>query len=179
MALTLKTDKLGLAIVDQARGKKNWSALAVAWCQAANVSVSTLKRFRERKSIQKESFVAICQAVGIEDWEMIVDDSAYESSVLRRKSRQAKQRIAEEILSNLNHLDARLDFVEQTFSENPIEVQLQTVRQQVTPALIQDVSAGYHQLMQQQSAADLRPDFNRHPLRIEANVSIIQIMVNL
>ena len=101
MAITLKTDKSGLVIIDRARTRKNWSALAAAWCHAANVSLSTLKRFRERKAIQKDSFIAICKAVGIEDWEMIVADSVDDLSMMRQSSQQAKKLIVEEARSKL------------------------------------------------------------------------------
>lgn len=182
MAITLRTNKQGLAIVDEARGRKNWSALALAWCEKANVSVSTLKRFRERKAIQKEAFVSICRAVGIDDWEMIIATPSYKASALKRRGQQAKQLIAQEVLSNLNHLEARLDFVEQFFCEHPAEVQRQMIRQQITPALIHDINARYGQLLQQQALAEMnknaRPDYLNHPLRIEANVSIIQITVS-
>ncbi|MEL6816284.1 MAG: hypothetical protein AAFP03_15960, partial [Cyanobacteria bacterium J06598_3] len=160
---------------------KHWSALAVAWCEKANVSVSTLKRFRERRAIQKEAFISICRAVGIEDWELIAASPKREASALKRRSQQAKKLIAQEVLSNLNHLEARLDFVEQFFCEHPVEAQRQMIRQQITPALIQDINVGYGQLSQQQALTDVRsnrPDCLNHPLRIEANVSIIQITVS-
>jgi len=76
MAVSLKASQQGLAIVDQARRKKGWKAIASAWCDTACVSVSTLKRFRERKPILQDAFIAICQAVGIEDWKSIVEDSS-------------------------------------------------------------------------------------------------------
>lgn len=182
MAITLRTNKQGLAIVDEARSRKNWSALALAWCEKANVSVSTLKRFRERRAIQKEAFISICRAVGIEDWEMIVASPKYEASVLKRRSQQAKKLIAQEVLSNLNHLEARLDFVEQLFCEHSTEAQRQIIRQQITPVLIHDIDAGCSQLLQQQALTEsknsARPACLNHPLRIEANVSIIQITVS-
>lgn len=179
MAITLKTDKSGLAIIDRARTRKNWSALAAAWCHAANVSLSTLKRFRERKAIQKDSFIAICKAVGIEDWELIVADSVDDLRVVRRRSRQAKKLIVEEVMANLNHLNAQLAFVEQAFAEAPVDAQLQMVRQQVTPALMQEATANYRQLMHQQNMADVDLGLIAHPPRIEVNVSIIQIMVTV
>lgn len=212
MAITLKTDKKGLAIIDRARIHKSWSALAVAWCQEANVSVSTLKRFRERKAIQKSSFISICRAVGVEDWESVIarpeieqravllphgQQSAGQQSVQQSgqqpvgqqpvgqqakervaKSKQAGDRVAQEILSQLSHLDAQIEFVEQVFVESPVESQLQLIHQQIIPPLVQSVMPSRRQRLRPYQRFDFRPNFLYYPLRIEANVSIIQILVN-
>ncbi|HAX87260.1 MAG TPA: ATP-binding protein [Cyanobacteria bacterium UBA11370] len=75
MAATLKASKEGLEIVDQARKKKGWNATSAAWCDDAQTSEATLKRFRRRIPIQQDAFIAICKAVGIENWEEIVDNT--------------------------------------------------------------------------------------------------------
>lgn len=205
MAVTLKTNRQGLAIIDQARVSKNWTALALSWCRSANVSLSTLKRFRERKAIQKDAFIAICRAVGIEDWQQIVaTKTENEISVLRRKYRQSKRVIAEEVLSNLDSLDARLDFVEQVFSDDPAEAKRQieqinqidtfeqdydlkypshTFRQQeIESVLSQAYSSNLVQTTSDQTlrhSKKARPVFPNYSLRLEANVSIIQIMMEV
>jgi hypothetical protein len=73
MAVTLKASKQGRRIVDEARKRKGWTALADVWCKAASVSESTLKRFREMKAIEREAFICICKAVGVDNWEKIVE----------------------------------------------------------------------------------------------------------
>jgi hypothetical protein len=75
MAVTIRASKQGLEIVDQARRKKGWKATAAAWYQDANTTQATLKRFRRGLPIQQDAFIGICQAVGIENWQEIVDDS--------------------------------------------------------------------------------------------------------
>ncbi len=75
MAISLKASKQGLEIVDRERRKKGWQATAVSWCQAAQVSETTLKRFKRGIPIQQDAFVSICQALGIENWEEIVDNT--------------------------------------------------------------------------------------------------------
>jgi len=75
MAVSLKASKEGLQIVDRERRKKGWQATAASWCVAANTSEATLKRFRRKIPIQQDVFVAICEAVGIENWEQIVDNT--------------------------------------------------------------------------------------------------------
>ncbi len=74
MAATLRASKQGLKIVDRERKKKGWTAIAAAWCHAAQTTPATLKRFRRGMPIQQDVFILICQAVGIENWEEIVDD---------------------------------------------------------------------------------------------------------
>jgi len=73
VAISLRASKQGLEIVDAKRKKKGWEATAVAWCSAANTSVATLKRFRRGIPIDRDLFIAICKAVGIENWEEIID----------------------------------------------------------------------------------------------------------
>lgn len=179
MAITLQTDRQGLAIVDKARVDKNWTALATAWCNQANVSVSTLKRFRERKAIQKDAFIAICHAVGIQDWERVVAGNTQDISVLRRNYRQSKKLIAEEVLSNLVSLDARLDFVEQVFADDPHEVKLETRRQH---HLASDAALSPNENISREppkNQSKISNSLARYPLVLEANVSIIQILMDI
>lgn len=179
MAITLKTDKQGLAIIDQARVKKNWTALAAAWCTQANVSMSTLKRFREKKAIQKDAFIAICQAVGIDNWQQIVSATPTEVSMLRRKYQQTKKVIAEEVLSNLDSLDARIEFVAQAFSNDPSEAQAQIARQKQTNETNEPLNVSRRSRATQSKDADIMSVVSHSPLKVEANVSIIQIMMEI
>ncbi len=74
MAASIQASETGLQQVDAARRKKGWTKRASAWCDAAGkISASTLDRFWAKKPISQEYFVAICQAVGIDDWEAIAD----------------------------------------------------------------------------------------------------------
>lgn len=73
--VSLKASKKGLEIVDWARRQKRWNRQACVWYETANTSLPTLKRFWEGKAIQADTFVNICQVVGVE-WKEIVDDTA-------------------------------------------------------------------------------------------------------
>jgi DNA polymerase III delta prime subunit len=75
MAATFRASKQGREIVEQARKKKGWTVTAKSWCDAAQTSVATLKRFRQGSPVQQDAFIGICKAIGIENWEAIVDDS--------------------------------------------------------------------------------------------------------
>lgn len=71
MAATLRASKKGLQIVDQARKMKGWNKQAAIWGE----ELHDLKRFWRFIPIDRDRFVGICKAVGIEDWEAIVDNS--------------------------------------------------------------------------------------------------------
>ncbi|MFM2062455.1 MAG: hypothetical protein RLZZ507_2125 [Cyanobacteriota bacterium] len=79
MAVTLKASQEGLEKVEIERKKKGWTARSLSWCDIAsdiagiNVSEPTLGRFRRGKAVNRDAFIGICKAVGIENWEDIVD----------------------------------------------------------------------------------------------------------
>jgi serine/threonine protein kinase len=75
MAATLRASKLGLELVDLARRKKGWTKTADIWCQVAQTTPATLKRFWRGMPIQQEIFVAISQAIDLENWEELVAES--------------------------------------------------------------------------------------------------------
>lgn len=76
MAVSLRASQSGLQIVDRARRKKNWTKRAAAWCTAALVGEAALKKFWSRVPIEAEHFKSICRAVGVENWEEIVDNTS-------------------------------------------------------------------------------------------------------
>jgi ATP-dependent Clp protease ATP-binding subunit ClpA len=75
MAVSLRASQRGLQIVDQARTRKNWTKRSAAWCAAALVGEAALKKFWSRVPIERDRFESICRAVGVENWEEIVDDT--------------------------------------------------------------------------------------------------------
>lgn len=81
----IRTSKKGLEIVEAARKQRKWQRQDQAWCTSANVSLATLKRFLEGKSVSESSFQAICKAVCIENYQEIVDQTyeEMESSVIQ------------------------------------------------------------------------------------------------
>jgi hypothetical protein len=73
MASSLRASATGLACVDQARRRKGWTKTwTAAWWESAYTSQATLRRFWRGMAIQREPFIAICEAVGIH-WETIAD----------------------------------------------------------------------------------------------------------
>ncbi|MEI2577759.1 HEAT repeat domain-containing protein [Scytonema sp. PRP1] len=67
MAVSLKASDQGLQLVDAARRKRGWTKASVEWREAAQVAPASLKRFWLGRPINKDTFVAICKAVGV-DW---------------------------------------------------------------------------------------------------------------
>ena len=73
MADSVRASQQGLEIVDQARYRKRWKKqVTVQWWEIAHTSQATLKRFWQRKSIDRQAFIAICRAVEV-DWEEVVE----------------------------------------------------------------------------------------------------------
>ncbi|GAB4289347.1 MAG: hypothetical protein Fur0025_23750 [Oscillatoriaceae cyanobacterium] len=73
MAGLLRASVEGLKIVDMARRNLGWNKTEDAWCLAAFISQSTLKRFWARTAIRRENFINICKAVEIDNWEYIAE----------------------------------------------------------------------------------------------------------
>lgn len=76
MAASLPVSAYGLRTVDACRKLKGWKKLDEDWAELAGVSTTTLRRFWEGHRIQQAHFKAICQAVGVENWEFLVDQEA-------------------------------------------------------------------------------------------------------
>ncbi|MGD1717727.1 NB-ARC domain-containing protein [Dapis sp. BLCC M172] len=74
MAVTLRASKEGLQKIDAARKKKGWNKTEGAWCGLALTSQATLKRFWRSLPIERDTFIGICENVGI-NWEEIVDNT--------------------------------------------------------------------------------------------------------
>jgi ABC-type dipeptide/oligopeptide/nickel transport system ATPase subunit len=74
MVDTLKASAAGLKLIDQSRKRKGWTkTVTLAWWQTAMTSRATLKRFWQQKPVQKETFISICEAVGLMDWQVVAD----------------------------------------------------------------------------------------------------------
>ncbi len=75
MAATLRASESGLEIVDRARRKKGLNKKASRWWGEAQTSEATLNRFWRRIPIEQQTFVNICKAVEVDNWEDIVDNN--------------------------------------------------------------------------------------------------------
>ncbi|HEY9867312.1 MAG TPA: NB-ARC domain-containing protein [Candidatus Obscuribacterales bacterium] len=73
MAGLLRASEEGLKIINLARRNPGWNKTDELWCQAALTSKATLKRFWTHKQIRRETFIDICKAVGVNNWEDIID----------------------------------------------------------------------------------------------------------
>jgi WD40 repeat protein len=75
----LSASKTGLQDIDRARKRLGWNRQSALWADRALTSVATLKQFWRGERITRESFIAICQAVGVEDWSAITREDAERS----------------------------------------------------------------------------------------------------
>lgn len=73
MAGSLRASEEGLRIVNLARRNLGWKKSSESWRNAAFTSNATLKRFWQRHPIKRETFIDICKAVGIDNWEDIIE----------------------------------------------------------------------------------------------------------
>ena len=73
MADSVRASTRGLEIVNEARKTRGWNKTAEMWCQAAHTSQATLKRFWAKEPIQRETFIKICEAVGVTNWKNIAE----------------------------------------------------------------------------------------------------------
>ncbi|NEQ88260.1 MAG: ATP-binding protein, partial [Moorea sp. SIO2I5] len=65
MKNSVRASELGLKLVDRARRLKKWNKTAEAWFSSALTSRATLNRFWARQPIRCDTFIAICDAVGV------------------------------------------------------------------------------------------------------------------
>ncbi|MBZ8181033.1 WD40 repeat domain-containing protein [Oscillatoria salina] len=72
MADSVRASIQGLKLVERAVKQKGWNKQAPILVQEAQTSVSTLKRFWRGKPIEREVFINICKAVGIDNWKDVV-----------------------------------------------------------------------------------------------------------
>jgi AAA-like domain/TIR domain len=71
---TIGASEQGLKLIDVARRRKGWTkGCSPIWWQIANTSRATLARFWRGKPIERETFIAICAAVGVPNWQEIAD----------------------------------------------------------------------------------------------------------
>lgn len=71
----LKASLEGLQVVEQAIKQRGWGRQSAVWYDRAHVSLGTLRRFWQRIPIRAESFVAICEAAGV-DWQQVIASDA-------------------------------------------------------------------------------------------------------
>jgi transcriptional regulator with XRE-family HTH domain len=71
----IRASEEGIKRFKQARNQKGWNQHADSLTTRIGISRSTVQRFEQGNPIRQDSFIDLCKAVGIENWEAIVDDS--------------------------------------------------------------------------------------------------------
>jgi WD40 repeat protein len=71
MANSHKASEQGLKDINQARIAMGWNRTDDRWLEKSEVSRATLNRFLKGETVKHDNFVAICAAVGIENWKRV------------------------------------------------------------------------------------------------------------
>ena len=98
MSNSIKASQLGIQRIDHARRRKGWNKTSERWCTQSFTSKATLKRFWAGQAIRKDTFMAICNAVGL-DWQEVVELDDIQGD------RQAEQHIDESPVSQEAYQD--------------------------------------------------------------------------
>ena len=78
----IRASKEGQEKFKQARNNKGWNQYADALLTKSGVHRSTVQALEQGRNIQQENFVVLFKAVGIENWEKWVDNSATQASYM-------------------------------------------------------------------------------------------------
>ena len=78
----IRASKEGQEKFKQARNNKGWNQYADALLTKSGVHRSTVQSLEQGRKIKPENFVALFKAVGIENWEEIVDNSPTQASYM-------------------------------------------------------------------------------------------------
>ncbi|WP_036489655.1 hypothetical protein [Myxosarcina sp. GI1] len=73
MADSYKLSKEGKLLVDNSRRERRWNTNSPEWIEMAHTSESTLKRFLRGNKISSDHFISICEAIGLTEWQKLVD----------------------------------------------------------------------------------------------------------
>jgi AAA-like domain/TIR domain len=74
MGDSIRASERGLELIDIARKRKGWTKSSTQkWLDDAQTTRSTLNRFWNRTRINRDTFIAICAAVGFPNWQEIAD----------------------------------------------------------------------------------------------------------
>ena len=139
MASSYKLSEEGKTAIDMARRRKGWKRTSHRWADEAMISSSTLKRFLSRRPVSGDNFIALCEAVGIDNWLSLVDRQNSDNTLVALPSPSRKSSFIvsgsfdedkrQEVLALLDHLKLLLGSYTLTIrsadsQENPIAVQL-------------------------------------------------------
>ncbi|MEG3843163.1 NB-ARC domain-containing protein [Microcoleus sp. herbarium14] len=86
---SLKMSAEGFQILERARRQKRWDKAAEVLCSDALTSKATLRRFWAKQPIQYDTFIRICQTLGIENWKEVVDRTP-QNSLLSNQTEKAQ-----------------------------------------------------------------------------------------
>ena len=83
---TYKLSQEGLQEIEEKRRLKGWGRTSERWAEVAMSSESTLKRFLKGEAISAVHFINLCQAIGIEDWQSLVEWKSSDGDSVKKYS---------------------------------------------------------------------------------------------
>ena len=128
MANTLRLSDRGKDIVDDARNKKGWSRTASFWFAEAHVGEASLKRFWAKQPILRDSFISICEVVGV-DWQKVSDSNSTELKQFIESSHNPLIKIASSQLA-LNFKNSslkNLNIINKSFNKTIQELKIASI----------------------------------------------------
>jgi transcriptional regulator with XRE-family HTH domain len=78
----IRASEEGIKRFKQARDLKGWNQNADSLTSRIGITRSTVQRFEQGNPIRQDSFIALCKAVGIENWKAMVDNSPTQASYM-------------------------------------------------------------------------------------------------
>jgi len=79
---SIRASEEGIKRFKQARDLKGWNQNADSLTSRIGITRSTVQRFEQGNPIRQDSFIALCKAVGIENWKAMVDNSPTQASYM-------------------------------------------------------------------------------------------------
>lgn len=95
MRITYKLSKEGLHEIEQKRVYKGWGRTSKIWAEKAMSSEATLKRFLRGEAISADHFIHLCQAIGVKEWQSLVDWESFDRDSTRVTSKQYSKSLSQ------------------------------------------------------------------------------------
>ena len=96
----------------------------------------------------------------------------------QQKTDQAKRLIAQEIMSDISVIDARLGYIAEITKPDKFERKIRDTTQDVVPSAAEAVASGYRELMANARISSLRQAINSSILRSDFGKSLIQVLID-
>lgn len=84
-----------MAVIEEKRRRKGWGRTSEEWTTKAMSSDSTLKRFLRGEAISAKHFIHLCEAIGLKNWQSLVDWESFDRDSTRVTSKQYSKSLSQ------------------------------------------------------------------------------------